>query len=948
VPPLTGHASSGPAPSRKRAGGEAPGRRAPEGAPLSHRLLLRAYPRWFRARFSVDLTGHLALQRTEPRYREPLLGAARFWWDAWTDAVVAGVALRLGRARERWSSVWRGRGGSPGGVGLEPGGAGVATLLDGLARDVRDALRGLVRNPGYTLVFVVTLGLGIGANTAMFSAVNGVLLRPLPNRDGDRLVYLRQSARPAGIENVLFSVPEIDDYRSGVPSLEAIAEFSALTFTMLGTDTPRRVRTGIVSGNYFAVMGLSARLGRMVGPEDDGPDATAVIVLSDAYWRAAFGADPGVLGKTVEINGRSATFVGVAEPAPAYPERTDIWVNLATSPHHLSASMSDDRTHRMTEVFGRLAPEATVESVRIEASGVTSRIHADHPEAYDAGSGYEVGVTPLKTQLTSRARPTLLLLFATASCVLIIACANLANLTLTRVLRREHELAIRVSLGGSRAALRRGLLVESLVLAVAGAALGLLLASVSLDLLVLFAARFTSRAAEISFDSSVFGFALLAAVAASVFFTMLPPLPAGERVGGALTRSGARTTGGSRARRAQRALVVAQIGTSFVLLIGAGLLLRTLVHLSRVDPGFDRAQILTMDIPPNALLPLGDDTRNQYMAILDDVRALPGVESAALTSSVPLTGISGDPGNLVEIEVDGHEPMPGAPTPRADFRAVTAGYFATMGIEVLRGRAFAATDHEDAAKVVVLNESMARAWFGERDPIGQRIAWASELAERFLGVGREWRTVVGVVADTRDGGLDANVVHTVYNPYPQVRFTGSLVVRVSGDAGTLMPAIRHVILVHDPNQPIDHVATIADLASESVAPRRLNTTLLGAFALLALVIAAVGIGGVLAFSVGSRTREFGVRSALGAARHQILSGVLAEGAVLAMIGLLLGGLTAVALTRFISGLLVGVPALDPVTFVAVGLLLGGVAIVAAWIPAWRAAQVDPTEALASE
>ena len=328
-------------------------------APLSHRLLLQAYPRWFRDEFAHELTGHLAYQRTELRYRRRAIGAVRFWWDAGTDAVVTGATLRLGRASDRWSSRWQrmwsglrasGAGGLTGGGAHGPRTGGVGTMLETIMRDVRHAMRGLTKNPGYALVFVVTLGLGIGANTAMFSAVNGVLLRPLPHDDGDRLVYLRQSATLAGIPNTLFSVPEIDDYRQRAPSLEAVAEFSALTFTMLGYETPRRVRAGIVTGNYFGVMGLSSRLGRTVGPEDDGQDAPAVIVLSDAYWRNVFGADPDILGKTVEINGRTATFVGVAEPAPPYPERTDIYVNMATSPHHLDASMSHDRIHRMTEV----------------------------------------------------------------------------------------------------------------------------------------------------------------------------------------------------------------------------------------------------------------------------------------------------------------------------------------------------------------------------------------------------------------------------------------------------------------------------------------------------------------------------------------------------------------------------------------------------------------------
>ncbi|MDX1396051.1 MAG: ABC transporter permease, partial [Gemmatimonadota bacterium] len=819
-------------------------------------------------------------------------------------------------------------------------------MLDGILRDVRHAVRGLAKNRGYACVFIVTLGLGIGANTAMFSAVNGVLLRPLPHEDGDRLVYLRHTAPLGGIENALFSVPEIEDYRRGTPSLDAVAEFSAMTFAMLGHETPRRVRAGIVTGNYFDVMGLSASLGRMVGVEDDGDGAAAVIVLSDAYWRSVFGADPDVLGKTVRMNGLTATIVGVAEPAPPYPERTDIYVNMAASPHHLDASMNHDRIHRMTEVFAKLAPDATVESVLAETERVTTRVHREYPEAYDPGSGYQVTVTPLKIQLTSRARPTLLLLLATASLVLVIACANLANLTLTRVLRRGDELAIRVSLGGSRGALRRALLVESLLLAGAGAVLGLVLASAGLDVLVAFTSRFTSRAFEIGLDPSVFGFALVAAVAASVFFTVLPPLPDGSRV--ELTRTGARSTGSSRGRRVQRLLVVAQIATSFVLLVGAGLLLRTMSHLNRIDPGFDTVQVLSMDVPPSMDGRPEQQVRNLYLAMLDDVSALPGVERVALTSTVPLNAESGFTAQLA-MDVEGHDPPPNAPEPRADFRVVSPGYFATMGIDVIRGREFAGTDTEDAQGVVVINESMARAYFGDDDPVGKRIAWTDDTL-KFLGMSPEWRIVVGVVADTRDVGLDADVLHTMYNPYRQVTpfFTRSLVMRVTVPPPTVVPAIREVILAHDPNQPIDDIATIAELGDESVAPRRLNATLLGGFAALALVIAAVGIGGVLAFSVGTRTREFGVRSALGAARGQIQAGVLGEGARLAAAGIAIGVGAALLVTRFLAGLLIGVPALDPVTFIAVGLLLGGVAVFASWIPAWRAGRISPMEAMRAD
>lgn len=496
--------------------------------------------------------------------------------------------------------------------------------------------------------------------------------------------------------------------------------------------------------------------------------------------------------------------------------------------------------------------------------------------------------------------------------------------------------------------MRRELLVESLVLAVVGAALGLVLAWVSLDLIVRFAERYTSRASEIVLDGRVFGLALLAAVVASGVFAMLPSLPKGDGVGGSLTRSGTRSTGGSGSRRAQRGLVVAQIGTSFVLLIVAGLMLRTMIHLNRVDVGFDTEHVLAVDVPVDYERMTQDfwGVRNQYLSILDSVRALPGVVEAALASSVPFSD-GGSFSLRIPVDVEDHHPAEGV-TPRADFRVVSPGYFQTMGIRVLRGRTFTTTDVEDAQKIVVINESMARAYFGDRNPVGRRIAWVDPLLEQFMGVGPDMRTIVGVVEDTRDGGVDAPITHAMYNPYPQVGVVESLVIRTSGEPEALVAGVRAVVRAHDSNQPITNVATLAELADQSVASRRLNAMLLGGFALLALVIAGVGIGGVLAFSVGRRTREFGIKGALGATRRQVWSGVLVEGAVLAGLGIAIGSLAAVGLTRFVASLLVGVPPLDPVTFLGVGLLLGAVAVVAAWAPAWRAASVSPVEALVSE
>jgi len=447
--------------------------------PFPYRFLLAPYPRRFLEEFGADLSRHLLLQRAESRYTERVGGALRFWWDASTDALLTGLKLRFERAAARARALVSGARRGAGGngdfrYGHEPETGGVGMMVAALVRDLRHASRSLIKSPGFSLAFIVTMGLGIGANTAIFSAVNGVLLRPLPHEDGDRLVYLRHSALLAGTENALFSVAEVEDYRQGSPSLAEVAEFSLMSFTMLGHEEPRIVVAGIVTGNYFEVMGLGSRIGRTIDASDDGKESAAVALLTDEFWGRVFSADPDIVGRTVEMNGRTVTFVGVLEPSPPYPERTDIYVNMSTSPHHMDASMEYDRIHRMTEVFARLAPGASVESAGIELRDITTRLHGDFPEAYSAGAGFSVSVTALKEQLTARARPVLLLLLATAFFVLFIACANIANLTLTRVLRRDQELAIRVSLGGSRWALRRQLLAESLLLSVAGAGVGLL------------------------------------------------------------------------------------------------------------------------------------------------------------------------------------------------------------------------------------------------------------------------------------------------------------------------------------------------------------------------------------------------------------------------------------------------------------------------------------------
>jgi predicted permease len=811
--------------------------------------------------------------------------------------------------------------------------------------DLQVAIRGLARSPGYVMAFVLTLGLGIGANTAIFSVVNGIWLRPLPYHDGDRLVYLRQSARLAGIENVTFSVPEIDDYRQHSPSLEGVAEFSAMYFTLLGVDEPRRVRAGIVTGNYFDVMGLGAHLGRVISKSEDGEAAPAVAVLTYNYWHRLFGADPAVVGRTVTIDGRSVEIIGVAEPAPPYPEQTDIYVNMVVSPHHLSASMTHDRVHRMTEVFARLAPDASLSSARSEVEAITGRLHDEYPEAYDPARGYEVSVTGLRDELAAEARPTMFMLLGVAAFVLMIACANVANLTLARVMRRYDEWALRVSLGAKTWTLRRQLLIENILPSIAGAALGVLLAVAGVDLLASYIARYSTRASEITVDTTVLGVALVVAFAAACLFAFLPRLPgtASRRLG---WFSGTRSTAGVAGRRIQRLLVVSQVGVSFVLLVGAGLLLETLKNLQQDDGGVALEEVLAMNVPISYGTQTPEEVFVHHGTILERVAALPGVRSAALGSMIPLkdrphgvfAGLA-----AVEFEIEGQPTDPRAQPPRADFRIVSGGYFRTLGMTLVQGRTFQSTDTREAAKVVVVNQALAVHYFPDGDVVGQRIGWRGDSLH-FMGVTEEYRTIVGVVSDAKDYGVAENVPHVVFNPVTEVPLASSLFVR-TGKPDMVVRPILDLIHELDPRQPVVDVGTLAQIRSESISPQRLNAALVGAFAFLALTVAAVGVAGVLAFGVSQRTHEFGVRAALGADRSVLMQVVLKEGARLALFGVAIGLAASFFFAGLISGLLHDVAPSDVGTLGVVALLLTVVALLASAVPAWRASEIDPVRAL---
>ncbi|HEV7991696.1 MAG TPA: ABC transporter permease [Gemmatimonadaceae bacterium] len=807
--------------------------------------------------------------------------------------------------------------------------------------DLRYAVRSVLRARGFALAVVVTLGLGIGATTAIFSVVRGVMLKPLPHREGDRLMYLRQSIRGPGGEDIAFSVPEIADFRTGSKTLAGIAEYSPITLTLVGDNDAVRIDVGLVTGNYFSVMGLSPVLGRSFTEGDDGKSAAPVMMLTYDYWQKRFGGDRAVVGRTLRVAGKAVTVVGVLQPAPYFPARIDALMNMVNSEHHLSAMMVTGRTHRMTAMIARLAPGASVEQARAEVAAITARAHADHPEAYDAGSGFQVTLTPFKEVLGQGARLTLMLLMGAAAFVLIIACANVANLTLMRGVRREQELVVRAALGAGAARLRRLLLAENLVLAVAGSILGLLIAFGGLRMLATFAARYSPRANEIRIDGVVLAFSLLLAIVVAVLLSFAPGLASERALGASLSAGGRRTTGTVRRQRLQQALVVAQIAVSMMLLTGAGLLTRTMQRLSVVDSGMSTEHVLTMEVPKDFDGSSPVAAIAQYEQMQSELAALPGVSEVGVGSTMPLRVA----GIMLDIKADGHPVAPGQAQPHSEYRTANPDYFHAAGIPLLHGRAFTSTDRAGSPRVVILNKTLADQFFPNQDPIGQRVAWTGDVL-KFIGVSDDWRTVVGVVGDTKDGGLDASPIPVTFIPFAQGDFpSGGFVIRTKTNAASLAAAATRVVRQAAPQQPIEKVLTVEQIRDESVAPRRLNAMLVSSFGILAMIVAAVGIAGVLAFSVSARTNEIGVRMSLGADSRMVQRMVLSEGGRLVLIGLALGVVGALSLTRLMQGLLFGVPPHDPVTLIIVALIMAVVGIGACWIPAFRAAQIDPAVAL---
>jgi predicted permease len=808
-----------------------------------------------------------------------------------------------------------------------------AELGEELRQDIRFAFRQLKRNPAFTAIALVTLALGIGANTAIFSVVRGILLRELPYEEPDRLFNI---ASVSGSRLTAVSPADFNDWRRQSKSFSTMAASEESTVNLTGSGAAERFTQARVSANMFQLLGVRMTLGRPFVPGEDAVDAPRVAILSDGLWRSRFGADPAIVGKFITLDDFPTQVVGVAPPAMRYPSPVDLWLTTRFRPTDLSDA---GRGARWLDVIGRLAPNAHPAQAQSEMKAIARRLELQDPRH---NTGFTTRLVRLDDQMVGAVKPALIVLLAAVGFVMLIACANVASLMLGRTAARESELAIRTALGAGRGRLVRQLVTEACCLALIGGLTGLGLAVWGTRLLLALAPSDIPRLYDVRIDAPVLLFTVAMTAMAALFFGCIPALTASVGQTASSLRTGDR---GSRSRpgstRARSALVVAEITLALMLLVGAGLLMKSLTRLRQVDPGFDaaHASAFTVTLSPVKYGKL-EHQRRFAATLLDHVHRIPGVDSAAVTFGLPLSGASFS----LSFEVRGRpEPPPNA-EPTAQVRIVSPAYFATVGIKLVRGRSFSAADGPGAPRVLMISEETARRFFAGENPIGKWLdfPWKRE-GERLSG------EIIGVVGDVRQHGLSEDLsphVYAAWDQWPLDEVT--VVMRTVGDPAAPLRAVRSVVTSLDRDLPVYDAFTLGTLVDRTLGQPRFYVLLIGAFAALAVVLAVVGIYGVITYTVQQRTKEIGIRIALGATREQVVGMVVRRGLTLAVLGVALGSAGAYAVSRVLASLLFGVSARDPWIFAGVSVLLASVAVAASWLPARRAARVDPLAAMRAE
>jgi putative ABC transport system permease protein len=810
-------------------------------------------------------------------------------------------------------------------------------FMEELIQDVRYGLRMLRKSPGFTAVALLTLALGIGANTAIFSVVYGILLRPLPYQDSARLLVLNETTPKVGMVSV--SYPDFLDWRAQSQAFSQMAAVGEVTFNLAGVNQPENISGEAVSSNFFSILGMHPLLGRDLDPSEEKIGTAPVVLLSYQLWQSHLGGDPNVVGHTINLDGNGFTIVGVLPPDFRSIDKTDVIVPIGVWATHSPKEASDRDERGDMRVIARLAAGVSFLQARAEMDTISARLAA----TYAGDAEFGAALRPIREVFVGEIRPAILILFGAVLFVLLIACANVANLFLMRGAARTREIALRIALGATRGRIVRQMLAESLVLAFFGGLLGVSISIAGIRGLSQLITMDMQGGSSSNLNGAVLMFAAAAVVLSSLMFGLVPALQLTKpEVQAELKEGGRNTSAGSGQNRVRGLLAVAEIAVALILLVGAGLMVQSLHRLLAVDPGFQTNRLLTMELNLRTAQYAKDPAiLNFWQQTLDKVRALPGVESAALGTVVPMT----DSHSRVDISIEGAPESKPGKLPHPDVHIVSPGYVRTLGVPLLRGREFTDADRENSPRVGLINAILARQLFPNQDPIGKRFTFGHPSAEHPA----EWITIVGVTADTKLYGLANPARLEVYTPHRQsVSGDMELVVKSAADPASLTSSIRRAVASIDKDQPIFSIATMQELVDNSVSTRRVTLILLALFSGLALVLAAIGIYGVISYSVAQRTHEIGIRMALGAERGGVLRMILAQGAKIAGAGVAIGMAASFGLTRLMSKLLFSVSAADPVTFAAVALGLILVALLACYIPARRALRVDPIIALRYE